>query len=257
MILESILSIIIGNTGWDLAKTGGRRLLNQINPDNDLDTEFDKAVQDMACTSYIVISQLLRSKLGNDISEEEVFSLLKSWQDDPSFKHRIYRLFQEGIKTEDEDRRVMLSMVLYGLQDSDLGNSVRERIDMVIERLFPQDIIGLEVIYKVVGEKYEATLGTRLNLENIYHFIMPAGYPIANNNWVDTEYEENNRIETLTLTNLITTGCILHLKMETAAKSGIVQFGTIQITDLGKRIIRELSNLREKISNGGSKSNSG
>jgi hypothetical protein len=65
---------------------------------------------------------------------------------DPAFPARAYRLIGEARKSAARERRVLLASVLYTLPLSTTSDDDRDRLDMIFERLLPDEVRLLKAI---------------------------------------------------------------------------------------------------------------
>lgn len=108
-----------------------------------------KVGREMGQVCYAVVRALIAVQLGADPNDEDVHAYMLDAIDDPSFPSRAYRLFGEGKKSPSKRRRHFLAAILFGLPFTTMSSDDRDRVDMLAERLVPEDIKLLDQVAKI------------------------------------------------------------------------------------------------------------
>jgi hypothetical protein len=101
----------------------------------------------LACSA--IMRALVAAKLGVEPGDEEVDRFVDGATTDPALVARIQRLFIEGTKSPNDERRRLLALALLGIGAS---TPERDRIDAAIERLFPEDISLLRDLVRLADD---------------------------------------------------------------------------------------------------------
>jgi hypothetical protein len=113
----------------------------------------DRNTDDMLRVSFAVARGLVAAKLGAEPDDTRVAEFLRAAVEDPAFPARAARLFQEGAKTPSNARRRLLASVLFGISSS---TPERDRVDAAVERLFPEDVLLLQGLMRLIEHSMES-----------------------------------------------------------------------------------------------------
>ena len=126
------------------ATRAGVALARAANSSKELQRRFDDAAEQVnretSQVAYAVAKALVGHALGETPSSEALDRFLANAVDDPSFPARAHRLLGEARKSASNRRRKLLASVLFGLPFSKTPADDRDRVDMLVERLVPEDV---------------------------------------------------------------------------------------------------------------------
>ena len=73
-------------------------------------------------------------------SDDQVQAVYDEIAQHPNAPFRVHRLLGEALKSSARNRRQFLAAVFFGLEFSALPDDLRDRVDLVVERLVPEDV---------------------------------------------------------------------------------------------------------------------
>jgi hypothetical protein len=129
------------------------RLVPDVNAK--LSSHYRQASEEMFQALLNVVAALLRVHLGPDVTDAQARRVLFAAWNDPAAPARFASLFVEGVKSPSPTRRRMLAMALLSPASPD---SLRDRVDAAVERLFPADVALLRQIVSLERQRRGLTL---------------------------------------------------------------------------------------------------
>jgi hypothetical protein len=137
-------------------KEGARRVVEFFRGDA-IQKRFDEATEqvyrEMAEVTFAVCKAFVCHLDGvAEPSDERVGRFFEDAVNDPSFPFRMRRLFQEATKTASHKRRLFLASVLYGLPHVKVPEDARDRVDLLVERLMPEDVELLRQVDELIAK---------------------------------------------------------------------------------------------------------
>jgi hypothetical protein len=128
----------------------GAKLVKSVNASKALQARFDESVvkvnREMGQVAFAVCKAFVALALQHEPTAPEVEHFMNAAADDPAFPHRAYRLLGELRRSASHRRRAFLASVLFGLPFTKLPDDERDRVDMAVERMMPEDVELLRLI---------------------------------------------------------------------------------------------------------------
>ena len=187
----------------------------------------------------------LAAALTNTVPTQQVVErLVEAAHSGPGAPFRVWRLLGETAKSASYERRVFLASFFYALPFTTAREAERNRIDMLVERLMPEDVSLLKRI---------ADLVTRVpDPHHAGQFI--SNYPIKANAhegvWITSSQHRSEGFlaDPVALTSLVTHGCVsdsVGFWGETVGVGGADTNGTmLAVTPLGQLLARAFEDVR-------------
>jgi hypothetical protein len=145
-----VISVVAGIKGVLKAVSVGAKVAKRVDPTEKLRERLKDSAEEvnreLVQVSAAVCRALVAHAVGRTPSDSEVDDLMSAAIGDPSFPHRAYRLLGEAQKSASRRRRAFLASVAFGLPFVGFQDDRRDRVDMVVERLMPDDIELLRLI---------------------------------------------------------------------------------------------------------------
>lgn len=200
---------------------------------NDLQTA---AYQDMALITSAVCQALVAARLGRLPDDQEVLTFLESLLHQPRARARLHRLFIEGAKSPDNDRKAILATAL--IHPGVANESTQDRVDSALERLFVEDIRLAASIQRLVPNEELAFLaeGCGLCFIGKYPLHDPPDLP----GWIELARMGIDRPSLYAVNGLRQSGCItMGSPVGLAQKLEIYQ-SNLSLTVLGKAVLESV-----------------
>jgi hypothetical protein len=170
----------------------------------------------------------------------------------PGFPQRARRYFGEMLKTSSRRRQAFLAAALFGLQFEPLPDDERDRIDMAVERMMPEDAALLYRIAEKQNEppakKTEGPLDSTSGKSKTMAIFQEDGVRlVATNDQAETATnldafdQEHYGVDAAAIANLQTLGCIRLMRPE---GSYVDRYQLLTITNVGALVIRALDDVR-------------
>jgi hypothetical protein len=177
-------------------------------------------------------------------TQEVVERLVEAAHSGPGAPFRVWRLLGETAKSASYERRVFLASFFYALPFTTAREDERNRIDMLVERLMPEDVSLLKRIADLVAQVPDP--------HHAGHFI--SNYPIKAETpkgvlIVSSQHRNEGFLaDPVALTSLIMHGCVSDSDGfwgETVAAGGADASGTmLAVTPLGQLLARAFEDVR-------------
>jgi len=221
-----------------------------------MEVALRQATLDTLTVCRIVCRGILAERLGVHPTSDQVNDFMLKAADDPKFAHRAFRHFGEAQKSSDRRRRLFLASILYGLPFSKMPDDDRDRVDMVAERLVPEDLLLLAEI----DQKNRTTAPpvwkeppVRFDESQVAALIYGVDVRIAttddyrddeNNRGFDGPVfvEERFRVDQAAFSSLVSLGCLDIGQSESS--QGPWKIHTVLITRLGHLMLQAIEEVR-------------
>jgi hypothetical protein len=216
-------------------------------PQPEIDRILEKWGRDQRQIAYSVCKALLADRLGRPPDSEEIEDMLASAGDDPSFPARAYRILGEARKSPSRRRRVFLASIMYGLPFSRLPEDERDRVDMVAERMTPEDADLL----KAIAHRVDAHASDqRIKGATLFVVHSKTGVSLVASKDLKSSGErafEQGRIDPHALSALTALGCV-EVRSLTFSEGDERLGYTLHMTAIGKLVLTGLEKVKAGLS---------
>jgi hypothetical protein len=206
---------------------------------------YDQTLQATGLSAYNGVRALLAFHLKRDPTGSEIQTLMEEAGKSQGFPARAVRLLEEARRAPTEGRRRMLASVLYGLPFTDATEEERDRVDMLVERLTPQDV---DLLNRISG-LWKSLSPQDANphcLAVDWSGLRMIRYPLPGDARLTRQVVENTPVESgAAFATLQSAGCIevpggMSADDEPIIEGAGVYSGLVQVTPLGKLLLKAL-----------------
>jgi hypothetical protein len=212
------------------------------------------ATREMLKDGYAAVKALVAHALDREPSDPEVDAVMMDAAEHPNAPFRFHRLLGEARKSASRRRRRFLASVAFGLEFSALPDDLRDRVDLVVERLVPEDVDLLMTIdeknrkarpavekdgipFNVGGSRVAAVIqGISVRLGTTDDHEIDQGF-------IDAFYEgDRYLVSQAAFGALVAVGCID--VGQSQSSQGHWEIHRLLITELGSLVIRAIEEVR-------------
>lgn len=202
---------------------------------------FEQVNREMTQVCFAVVRALVAHQLGRETNNEEVGAVHEAAIGDPTWPARAYRLFGEGKKSPSKRRRHFLAAVLFGLPFTTMSSDDRDRVDMLAERLVPEDIELLGRIAAIETQD-ERRFILYAHLDDVKDVVKIVGVREGNRNAFVSFVPSGPAFKTLESQGCLyrSTGFSSEVTIDGDSATGI----HVEITPLGRLLLKALADIR-------------
>lgn len=235
-------------------RKAGTAIVRTLDPAQQIKSQLDAAAveadRELGQVSYAVVKALMASILGATPSEPAVDAFMMEVFNSPSGPARAFRLLGEARKTASDKRRRMLAAVFFGLPFTGIEADDRDRVDMLIERLVPDDIELLSTVARL-----EASELPRHGHPGCFVLTHGRQY-LVGSSFIEKERHQDDDLKTAAsldgpaFTCLMSQGCLTLPSLWSAdvTFNGVsANAEYLEITSLGRLLLRSLEDIRAGI----------
>jgi hypothetical protein len=212
---------------------------------------YDQTLRDTGLSAYNGVRALLAVALMRDPSAPEILGLMDEAGKSQGFAARAVRLVEAARRSPTDRRRQMLASVLYGLPFTDATEVERDRVDMMVERLMPQDVDLLNRIsglWKSLSPKDPNPHCLALNWSG----LRMIRYPLPDSGHLTVQLVEETPIESgAAFATLQSAGCIEvpggYSTDEIIINGAGVHSAMVEVTPLGRLLLEALGDVCTEI----------